>query len=87
MALGVNPEKIIIGGFSQGGALALYASLMCPARIGETFLLSAWMVGPWEFSGMVKPSAVLALPNCQSYILRDHGLADTKAIFICSGYL
>ena len=87
MALGVKPETIIIGGFCQGGALALYASLTCPVRIGGTFILSSWMVAPWEFSGMVKPSAVLALPNCQSPILQYHGLADTKVIFVCSGYL
>ena len=34
MMLGVKPENIVIGGFSQGGALALYASMTCPVRIG-----------------------------------------------------
>ena len=82
MALGVKPENIIIGGFSQGGALALYASLTCPVRIGGTFILSSWMVAPWEFSGMVKPSVVHALPNCQSPMLQCHGLADLKVIFV-----
>ena len=76
--LGVKPEKIILGGFSQGGALALYASLTCPVRIGGTFLLSAWMLAPWEFSGMVKPSVVHALPNCHSPMLQCHGIADMK---------
>ena len=78
LALGVRPENIGIGGFSQGGALALYASLTCPVRIGGTFILSAWMLAPWEFSGMVKPSIAHALPNCHSPMLQCHGLADIK---------
>ena len=44
MALGVKPENIIIGGFSQGGALALYASLNCQVRIGETCILSSFII-------------------------------------------
>ena len=60
--LGVKPEKIILGGFSQGGALALYASLTCPVRIGGTFLLSAWMLAPLGVlrDGQAKHSACTA---------------------------
>ena len=32
MMLGVKPENIVLGGFSQGGALAMYASLTCPVH-------------------------------------------------------
>ena len=78
LVLGVKPENIVIGGFSQGGALALYASLTCPVRIGGTFILSSWLVAPWEFSGMVRPSVAHALPNCHSPMLQCHGLADQK---------
>ena len=78
LGLGVKPERIILGGFSQGGALALYASLTCPVKLGGSFLLSSWLLAPWEFSGMVRPSTVHALPNCYSPMLQCHGIKDTK---------
>ena len=82
MMLGVKPENIVVGGFSQGGALALYASLTCLVRIGGTFILSAWLLAPWEFKDMVKPSVAHALPNCFSPMLQCHGLADQKVGFL-----
>ena len=82
MMLGVKPENIVIGGFSQGGALALYASLTCPVRIGGTFILSAWLLAPWEFKDLVKPSVAHTLPNCYSPMLQCHGLADQKVGFL-----
>jgi pimeloyl-ACP methyl ester carboxylesterase len=82
MMLGVKPENIVLGGFSQGGALALYASLTCPVRIGGSFILSAWLLAPWEFKDMVKPSVAHALPNCPSPMLQSHGLADKKVGFL-----
>ena len=81
LSRGVKPGKIILGGFSQGGALALYASLTCPVKLGGTFLLSAWLLAPWEFSGMVRPSTVHALPNCYSPMLQCHGAKDKKVSY------
>ena len=82
MMLGVKPENIVIGGFSQGGALALYASMTCPVRIGGIFILSAWLLAPWEFKDLVKPSVAHTLPNCYSPMLQCHGLADQKVCFL-----
>lgn len=39
---GLRPENIIIGGFSQGGALALAASALLPFKIGGFFCLSGF---------------------------------------------
>ncbi len=41
---GVAPENIILGGFSQGGALALYSGLtLGRAKVGAIVALSCWL--------------------------------------------
>lgn len=44
-AHGVPTERIIIGGFSQGGAVSLYAALRYPRRLGGVFALSGYLPG------------------------------------------
>lgn len=41
--LGIASEKIILGGFSQGGAMALYTGLHYPATLGGVFGLSTFL--------------------------------------------
>ncbi len=43
LARGLAPERIIIGGFSQGGALALHYSLRSTRRLGGCVALSTWL--------------------------------------------
>ena len=44
VAGGVPPERIILGGFSQGGALALLTALsVCKVKIGGVVALSCWL--------------------------------------------
>ena len=78
LELGIPASSIVLGGFSQGGALALYSSLTCPTWLGGTFLLSTWLPAPWEFTvhGSGKPSLVHASPNCHSPMLQCHGVDD-----------
>jgi len=40
---GIPAERIMIGGFSQGGALALYVSLTCGKPLGGVVALSCWL--------------------------------------------
>jgi lysophospholipase II len=40
---GIPAERIILGGFSQGGALALYSALTYPKRLGGVIGLSCWL--------------------------------------------
>ncbi|ULJ59531.1 alpha/beta hydrolase [Wielerella bovis] len=40
---GVNPSNIVLGGFSQGGALALLSALTYPARLGGAVCLSGYL--------------------------------------------
>lgn len=40
---GIPSERIIIGGFSQGGATALYTTLTSPHKFGGVLALSTWL--------------------------------------------
>lgn len=40
---GIPPEKILVGGFSQGGALALYSALIYPQKLAGVVSLSCWL--------------------------------------------
>jgi phospholipase/carboxylesterase len=44
VARGVPPERIVLGGFSQGGALALYTGARHPERLAGIMVLSSWDV-------------------------------------------
>jgi len=41
---GIPPERIIVGGFSQGAAIALSAALTCSHKLGGVMLLSPWQL-------------------------------------------
>lgn len=40
---GIPANRIILGGFSQGGALALYSALTYPQKLGGVIGLSCWL--------------------------------------------
>jgi len=40
---GISTENIIVGGFSQGGAVALYTALTSPKKLGGIVGLSTWL--------------------------------------------
>lgn len=40
---GISSENIIVGGFSQGGAVALYTALTSPKKLGGIVGLSTWL--------------------------------------------
>lgn len=41
--IGIPPSKILLGGFSQGGALALYSGLTFPQKLAGIISLSGWL--------------------------------------------
>jgi lysophospholipase-2 len=43
IAGGIHPSRIILGGFSQGGAQALYTGLTSQYKLGGVFALSTWL--------------------------------------------
>ena len=43
VSAGIPPEKIVLGGFSQGGALTLHICLRSNLKLGGAVILSGWL--------------------------------------------
>jgi phospholipase/carboxylesterase len=43
---GISPARIVLAGFSQGGAIALFAGLRYPQRIAGIVALSTYLIAP-----------------------------------------
>uniref|UniRef100_A0A6V1K3U7 Phospholipase/carboxylesterase/thioesterase domain-containing protein n=1 Tax=Heterosigma akashiwo TaxID=2829 RepID=A0A6V1K3U7_HETAK len=68
---GISPSKIVVGGFSQGGALALYYSLQNTHGIAGCVGFSSWLPLSAKFPAAVSDAARGGLK-----ILQCHGDAD-----------
>ena len=53
---GIPSEKIVLGGFSQGGAVALLAAYKSQRRYAGCAGLSAWLTLPQELSPIPYPA-------------------------------
>ncbi|KAJ2944364.1 hypothetical protein O0L34_g18365 [Tuta absoluta] len=71
---GVPANRILLGGFSQGGALALHAALTYPQPLAGVIALSCWLPRHAHFPDGVK--APLELP-----IFQAHGDCDPVVPF------
>jgi lysophospholipase-2 len=67
---GIEPSRIILGGFSQGGALAIYTTLTNKHKVGGLIALSCWLPLHKKFPG----AAVVA--NRDVPCLQVHGDCD-----------
>lgn len=67
---GVASERIMLGGFSQGGALSLYSALTYPKKLAGVVALSCWLPLHRSFP------AALTDANKSIPILQCHGDAD-----------
>lgn len=70
IASGIPADKIILAGFSQGAALALYAGLHYPQQLGGILALSGFLVLAGQ-TPLAKDS-----PNSKIPILLMHGQGD-----------
>ena len=69
---GVKPSRIVLGGFSQGGAMALFTGITNTQKIGGIFALSSYL----PLSDQVKDLIPEDCPNRQIPIFMAHGTAD-----------
>ncbi|NXF21793.1 LYPA2 thioesterase, partial [Rhodinocichla rosea] len=71
MKNGIPPNRIILGGFSQGGALSLYTALTCQHQLAGIVALSCWLPLHKAF-----PQAANNGVNKDIAILQCHGELD-----------
>ncbi|KAF9419027.1 hypothetical protein HW555_004354 [Spodoptera exigua] len=71
---GILPGRILLGGFSQGGALALHAGLTYPEPLAGIMSLSCWLPRHAHFPDAVKTSKDIL-------IFQAHGDCDPVVPF------
>ena len=72
---GILPTRIVLAGFSQGGAIALYAGLRYPERLAGIIALSTYLVAA---DGL---AAEASEANRGTPIFMGHGMADPVVRF------
>ncbi|XP_068618459.1 acyl-protein thioesterase 1 [Battus philenor] len=71
---GIPANRVLLGGFSQGGALALHAALTYPEPLAGVMSLSCWLPRHAHFPGCVKASTDIP-------IFQAHGDCDPVVPF------
>lgn len=66
---GISSERVVLGGFSMGGALALYSALRYPRRLAGILGLSCWLP-------LYKHFPAAAVGNHETPFLLCHGDCD-----------
>lgn len=69
---GIPSNRIVIGGFSQGGAMSLFTGLTCPTQLGGIFCLSSYLL----LHGKVRDLVPADNPNKNTPIFIGHGIND-----------
>lgn len=77
VARGTHPLRIVLGGFSQGAALSLYAGLRYAQPLGGIILLSGWTAAKAEMPGCMSPAVAAAKPR----VYAAHGVRDDKVLY------
>ena len=90
-ARGVMPSRIVLAGFSQGGAIALYAGLRHPQRLAGIVALSTYVIAPDALAGGEAGAANRDVPIFMAHGTQDPvvqfrwGEASRKAL-VAAGY-
>jgi len=75
VATGINPNKIFVCGFSQGGALTLASTMLYPKTLGGAAVFSGYM--PFKSSFVEKISSEAK----QTPVIWFHGMSDNRVDF------
>lgn len=67
---GISTERIVLAGFSQGGAIALYTALRYPQKLAGVLALSTYLLLKTKLAAEAQPA------NAHCPIFLAHGLFD-----------
>jgi len=70
----IPPNRVVIGGFSQGGAIATQAMLQFPEKLAGGVNFSGWLVGRDEIQSKIQA------PNADTSLLWCHGGSDPTVL-------
>ncbi|KAI1977034.1 hypothetical protein LOZ55_003821 [Ophidiomyces ophidiicola] len=74
---GIKPGRIVLGGFSQGGAMALITGLTSKEKLAGIFALSCYLPLSHKFKELVPDG----FPNLKTPVFMAHGDADAVVKF------
>jgi len=69
---GIPSDRIVLGGFSQGGAMAIFSGLTSRHKLGGVFGLSCYLLLHTKIQSFIPPEN----PNLQTPIFMGHGDSD-----------
>lgn len=73
IASGIPANRIVIGGFSQGGAMSIFSGVTYPKQLGGIFALSSYLLLESKVFAELAPAGV---PNKNTPIFMGHGDQD-----------
>jgi predicted esterase len=74
IAAGIPAERIVLGGFSQGGAMSLLTGLTARTKLAGIVGLSSWLPLDSQLPRLLAEEGANA--NAQTPVLMAHGSAD-----------
>lgn len=85
-AAGIPSEKIILGGFSQGGAMALYTGLHYPEPLGGVFGLSTYLPSQdfWQQTSAINSKIPIFMAHGQSDPIVSFAIGKASAEHLTS---
>jgi predicted esterase len=78
IAAGIPSSRIVLGGFSQGGAMSLLSGATCPTQLAGIFGLSCYLLLQKKFQSL----AAADVPNAKTPIFMGHGTADNVVRYV-----
>ena len=74
---GIKPSRIVLGGFSQGGAMSVFSTITNKEKLGGVFGLSCYLL----LSGRIKDFIPEDFPNKKTPVFLAHGLDDEVVMY------
>jgi predicted esterase len=78
-ASGVPPDRVVVGGFSQGAAMAFLSTVRYPHRLGGCAMLSGW-------PPLASKEPIATCANARTPFFVAHGLSDSVVLPECAQF-